>query len=196
MAELTLRRKDALRTRRAILDAAHGLLSIDQYASFADIAHAAGVGQATVYRHFPERQDLVAALLEEVVDRLEEDAGREPDDARAFDTLLRTVVAEQTRCQGLISVIRREDVRRDRLEALEQRVLTLFRRPLAAARRAGRLRPWLTVEQVPLLLAMVDGALAEVTDPRGRDEAAARALEVVLGGVLSDPAGPSLPTES
>ena len=49
-------RKDARRSRRAILDAARELYRDDAEASFAEIAHHAGVGQATVYRHFDDRQ--------------------------------------------------------------------------------------------------------------------------------------------
>src|SRR5689334_18910598 len=70
MARSTIR-KDALRSRRAILDAAHQLLSNGGDASFAEIAYTAGVGQATVYRHFENRQDLIAALAEEGMARLE-----------------------------------------------------------------------------------------------------------------------------
>ena len=52
----TQMRKDAARSRRAILDAARRLYADDTTASFAEIAHDAGVGQATVYRHFDDRQ--------------------------------------------------------------------------------------------------------------------------------------------
>ena len=44
-------RKDAARTRRAILDAAHDLLQRDPEVSHAEIARVAGVGRASVYRH-------------------------------------------------------------------------------------------------------------------------------------------------
>ena len=61
-------RADAERNRKALLDAAaavfaeHGL-----EASTAEIARRAGVGQGTVFRRFPTKDDLVAAI---VVDRL------------------------------------------------------------------------------------------------------------------------------
>jgi AcrR family transcriptional regulator len=63
-------RADAERNRKRLLDAAaavfaeHGL-----EASTAEIARRAGVGQGTVFRRFPTKDDLVAAI---VVDRLHE----------------------------------------------------------------------------------------------------------------------------
>jgi AcrR family transcriptional regulator len=63
-------RADAERNRKRLLDAAvevfaeHGL-----EASTAEIARRAGVGQGTVFRRFPTKDDLVAAI---VVDRLGE----------------------------------------------------------------------------------------------------------------------------
>jgi AcrR family transcriptional regulator len=63
-------RADAERNRKRLLDAAaavfaeHGL-----EASTAEIARRAGVGQGTVFRRFPTKDDLVAAI---VVDRLAE----------------------------------------------------------------------------------------------------------------------------
>jgi AcrR family transcriptional regulator len=176
-------RKDAVRSRRAILDAAHELLGRDQDASFAAIAHAAGVGQATVYRHFPDRQDLIAALLEEATSRLEAGAAKRGPDPDAFSTLLEQVVAEQVSCQGMVSAIREGEMAPARVDDLTSRVLELFREPLAEAREAGRIRPDLDLEQIVILLAMIDGALAQASDSREREEMAARVLDVVLNGV-------------
>ena len=71
-------RKDAARSRRAILDAARRLYADDTTASFAEIAHGAGVGQATVYRHFDDRQALLAELAIEDMERLERRVDAEP----------------------------------------------------------------------------------------------------------------------
>ncbi len=176
-------RADAVRTRRAILDAADDLLQRDPEVSHAEIARAAGVGRASVYRHFPERQDIVAALLGELVGRVEEFAAAQAEPPTLVD-LMRAMAREQARSLGLISVMRRDFVP-GQLEDLNDRVLALFAEPLAAAQREGIARPDLALEEIPLLLSMVEGALNQVTDPVDRGEAATRALDFVLQGVLA-----------
>jgi AcrR family transcriptional regulator len=176
-------RKDAVRTRRAILDAADDLLQRDPEVSHAEIAAAAGVGRASVYRHFPERQDIVVALLGELVGRVEEFAAAQPEPPTMVD-LMRAMAREQARSLGLISVMRRDFVP-GQLEDLNDRVLALFAEPLATAQRDGLVRADIALEEIPLLLSMVEGALNQVTDPVNRGEAASRALDFVLQGVLT-----------
>ncbi len=176
-------RKDALRSRRAILDAAHELYSNGGDASFAEIAAAAGVGQATVYRHFEDREDLLAALAEEGMSRLEQKAAATPAGADSFEGLLRMMAAEQVRDQTLIAAIRRGELEQARVERLTARARRLFREPLAAAQVAGRVRPELDLDDVMAVLAMLDGALAAVGDHDQRDQAAERALGLLLDGL-------------
>ena len=182
MARSTIR-KDALRSRRAILDAARELYADGGEPSFAEISLAAGVGQATVYRHFENRADLIAALAEEGMGRLEQKASAAPLDADSFENLLRLVAAEQVRDQTLIAAIRRGELDPARVERLSERARALFRQPLAAAQAAGRLRRGLDLDDVMAVLAMLDGALAAVDDHALRGQAANRALDLLLGGL-------------
>src|SRR6478672_1972093 len=63
-------RADAERNRKRLLDAAAEVFAEQGLeASTAEIARRAGVGQGTVFRRFPTKDDLVAAI---VVDRLGE----------------------------------------------------------------------------------------------------------------------------
>jgi AcrR family transcriptional regulator len=63
-------RADARRNRQAVLDAGAKLLAERPGASMQEIADASGVGRTTVYRHFPAREDLVAALIEQVAQQV------------------------------------------------------------------------------------------------------------------------------
>jgi AcrR family transcriptional regulator len=61
-------RADFARNERRILDAAAHVLAATPTAGVAEIAVAAGVGRATVYRHFPTREALLAGLGAEALE--------------------------------------------------------------------------------------------------------------------------------
>jgi AcrR family transcriptional regulator len=68
---LTELRADARRNREELLEVARQVIreqGVD--ASLRDIARRAGVGIATLYRHFPTREDLIAAIIGEGIRRL------------------------------------------------------------------------------------------------------------------------------
>ena len=60
-------RADARRNREAVLEAAVRLLGERPDASMQEVADASGVGRTTVYRHFPNRDELVKGLFMRVV---------------------------------------------------------------------------------------------------------------------------------
>jgi AcrR family transcriptional regulator len=64
MASQLVRRADAARNINRILEAAIHVLALDPAAGMNDVAEAAGVGRATLYRHFPTREDLLSAIHE------------------------------------------------------------------------------------------------------------------------------------
>ncbi len=62
----------AVRSRNALLEAGIQTLLVNPQASLSDIAIQAGVGRATLYRHFETRQSLVIALAELCLDETDE----------------------------------------------------------------------------------------------------------------------------
>lgn len=56
------RRADAARNRARLVDVARAALAADPEATLQSIARLAGVGQGTIYRHFPSREALLAEV--------------------------------------------------------------------------------------------------------------------------------------
>jgi TetR/AcrR family transcriptional repressor of mexCD-oprJ operon len=62
MASQIVRRADAARNIDRIIGAAIHVFALDPGAGMSEVALSAGVGRATLYRHFPSRDDLMAAI--------------------------------------------------------------------------------------------------------------------------------------
>jgi AcrR family transcriptional regulator len=180
-----LMRKDALRSRRAILDAARELYRDDIEASFAEIAHRAGVGQATVYRHFADRRALVLRLLEEDMEALEERFESEPISAGSFEHIVSEVISLQLDTQGALGAIRLGEVEQSEVAGLAERFGRLLAPRIEAATAAGAMRADLGPDDMPLLFSMIDGALSHAGIADAREEAGRRAFEIVMDGLRS-----------
>lgn len=70
MPENTSMRADARRNRDAIVAAARAVFDRDEQLRFDDFADRAGVGVGTLYRNFPTREALAAAVYRDEVDAL------------------------------------------------------------------------------------------------------------------------------
>ena len=70
MADDENMRADARANRDRILDVARDALAADPQASLISIAKTAGVGQGTLYRHFPSREALVLGVYRKEIDAL------------------------------------------------------------------------------------------------------------------------------
>jgi AcrR family transcriptional regulator len=176
-------RKDAQRNREAIICAARELFSASSDVPMYEIAKRAGVGQATLYRNFPDRKAIVAALFSEVTDELEQCAGSHVGDPDAFFVLLRSIVETQARFHGLGQCLHDDSGESLELEALRQRLTELLHQPIRDAKAAGSLRRDVTIDDLFLLIAMIDGALNMENDPKRHASTAARALTFFFDGL-------------
>ena len=70
-------RADAQRNRERLIDAAREVFREQGYdASLDEVAKRAGVGPGTLYRHFPKRENLIDAIMQSWVDRVDEAADK------------------------------------------------------------------------------------------------------------------------
>ena len=128
------------RVSSAILEAAAGVLAErGEQASMADVAAAAGMARATVYRYFPNREALFEALgrlaVEEAGQRLEAGRLQEIGVPEAFERAVRALVA----VGDYFVVVSRESARPDPAE-FERRIATPLRGLIERAQSLGEVR--------------------------------------------------------
>jgi AcrR family transcriptional regulator len=176
-------RRDARRNREAILEAARELFADSADVAMCQVARRAGVGQATLYRNFPDRGALAAEILGEHVERIVELAADHTDDPDAFFVLLRSLVDGMVHLYALAELAR-DDARSDsRFERDRLRIAELMKGPLRAAKAAGTLRRDISLDDVFLLLAMTRGAIGGTRGAAARSAAAHRVLTLMLDGL-------------
>jgi AcrR family transcriptional regulator len=178
-------RADAVRNRARVLEAARAAFAEHGAdAQMEDVARRAGVGVGTVYRHFPTKQALVEALIEERFDRtiafVRELVDEEGDPWRAIVSCFEYCAATQERDRAWAAVLAlmaggigamgpREHQMRELL-ALEEQLI-------ARARAAGVVREDLTAADLPALFC----GLASVVHAGDRNWR--RYLDLLLDGL-------------
>jgi AcrR family transcriptional regulator len=176
-------RRDAQRNREAILAAARELFAECADVPMYEIARRAGVGQATLYRNFPDRRNLAAALLTEHMAELEQLAAEYEGDPDAFFVLLRNILETMPRFHAIGQLAREDACLGSELNRHRTRIAELMKGPLRAAKAAGTVRRDMTVDDVFLVLSMLKGAVERADGPAARAAAASRALALVQDGL-------------
>jgi AcrR family transcriptional regulator len=182
-------RKDALRNREAILCAARELFAERADVPMCEIARRAGVGQATLYRNFPDRRNLAAALIVEQMEQTEKLAAENAGNPQAFFVLIRNVVETMARFYALGQLAREDSCLGSELDRRRRRLAELLQAPLADAQAAGLVRQDLGLDDVFLMVSMLKGAVDLADGPSARAAAASRGLSLVLDGLA--PARPT-----
>lgn len=191
-------RADAARNRQAIVDAARAVFAEEGLdAPLDEIAKQAGTGNATLYRRFPTRSDLVAAVFaDRMVEHRDavEAALADPDPWEGFAGYVRAAAAMQARDRGIADIVTMElptapEIDQLRIDAFDGLVQLVER-----AQAADALRSDFTTQDVVVLL-MANAGLVERA--HGVAEAAsARLVHVLLDGLRAPAAtdGPVAPT--
>ena len=187
-------RSDARRNREQLVASARELFAAHGVdVPVEDITHHAGVGMGTLYRHFPTKEELVDAVLEDAFAELvqaAEEAVAAADAWAGFTGFLERALSAHAANRGLKDVLAaaRGGQGAQRAEAMRARMRPLLRRMIQRAQEQGTLRPDFRSEDLPLVFWTADRVI---------DRAAAvapdywrRFLGLLLDGLRADAATP------
>ncbi|GAA1756957.1 helix-turn-helix domain-containing protein [Nonomuraea bangladeshensis] len=142
----TRKRADARRNEKTLLDAAAAVfVTSGVEAPIRDIAAEAGVGTATIYRHFPTRADLIIAVYRHQIEALAE-AGPAllaagPTPYAALGRWINLFIDFLVTKHGLAAVLRSDEAGFEALHAyFLDRLVPVCGRLLDAAAAAGEIR--------------------------------------------------------
>lgn len=178
------RRSDAVANRDRIVEAARAELSASNGAvddlKLHKVAKAAGVGQGTLYRHFPTREHLLAEVyrheLTQLVDAVPPLLAEHPP-LRALACWLQRLVEYARVKRGVMAAIQASawrDVHSEQHHRLDEALGTL----LDQGKAAGQVREEIDAADVILLL----GALSRLPEPEW-DARAHTIVTVILNGL-------------
>jgi AcrR family transcriptional regulator len=186
-------RKDAARNRELLIESARVVFArrgLD--ASLDEVAHHAGLGVGTAYRHFANKYELASALMQQTIDTIVASAESAVDAADPWDGLvsfLDAALAAQTVDRGLREVLMGvHDAQK--MEQVHDRLIGPMNELMLRAQRAGVVR----ADADTTDLGFVIGMLCTVADMAG-DEAPQlwrRYLAVFMDGLR--PGGTPLTT--
>ncbi|MFF4985662.1 TetR/AcrR family transcriptional regulator [Streptosporangium saharense] len=171
-------RKDQIRNRRRLLQAAREAFAENgPEASIEEIARRAGMGATTFYRHFPTKDDLVDALLDELGEGARQVAARAQEQAdpwAAFSLMFTEACVLDDGDLALFDLLGQvSPPSAARAQAITAEVIAPV---VERARAAGRLRGDVDVADVAAFMRMADSA-----PPRHRR----KALEILLYGLAA-----------
>ncbi|MEV4110665.1 TetR family transcriptional regulator [Nonomuraea sp. NPDC049695] len=169
----------AARNRAALIAAAREVFAAAGYdAPLSAVARAAGVGQGSLYRHFPDRVSLAVAVFEDAVNEVEALAA-EP--GATLDDVLALIIEQAIASTAFIDMVSVAPAD-PRIVAVRRRVAEVLAGKLGEARSAGRVRADLTAEDLVLAVSMLAAALVRRPAP-ARRVAAARAWTLLRKGL-------------
>jgi len=174
-------RQDARENRERILAAAdHVFGTRGETGSTEEVARLAGVGIATVFRHFPTKEALVEAALVRHFSGLIDSAraaGIAPDPSAALSGLIREMIHRGASKLTLASML--SDDAPPVVVAASTELKSAVDATLRRAQAAGNVRPDVSVEELYLLIRGLAQTTAATPVPAAVLD---RAVEVILAG--------------
>ncbi|MFF0625824.1 TetR/AcrR family transcriptional regulator [Streptomyces sp. NPDC004296] len=152
-------RADAVRNRERIIAAAREtMVEFGAEVPFDEIARRAGVGNATLYRHFTDRRELIhhvtLSVMSRIADRAERVLAEESDAFEALRRFVHDAVEEQigALCPLLSDGV---DPAHPDLLAARERLDAAIAAAMGAARDSGQLRPDVAVGDLMVALTQL-----------------------------------------
>lgn len=177
-------RQDARENRERILAAAEEIFGAHGASgSTEEVARRAGVGIATVFRHFPTKEELIEAALLRHFDQLTERAhalAAGTDPTTAWRTLVRTMIETGATKLTLASMLADRGGVPDSAADASNRFKAAVSEVLHRAQDTGAVRPSVTIEEVYLLIRGLAQASATM---QAQPDTLDRAIDVVLTGL-------------
>lgn len=159
-------RSDAERNRARIIAAARRVFGRDGLnASMASVAREAGVGIATIFRRFPSKEELVAAVFADRMDAYAEAiavAIDDPDPWHGLAGFIETVCAMQAADYGFADVLTMTFPTAKALEERRNEVYDVMVQLIDRAKAAGRLREDFAPEDL-VLVYMANAGVVNAT---------------------------------
>jgi len=185
-------RADAERNRQRILSAA-GEVYAEQGIDTptAEVARRAGVGIATLFRRFPTREDLLAAVFAEKMTRyadLMDTAADDPDPWQGFCSYVTAIAAMQCSDRGFTDVLTQTFPTAKGLEADRDRAFHRWVELISRAKAVGKLREDFVPEDLPMLLMANAGVVAATIE--AAPETSARLVAYLLHAFAARAAAP------
>ncbi len=182
-------RSDAVRNRRAILEAAAAVFaSHGEGVDVREIARCAGVGMGTLYRHFPTKDHLLDTVLDEDfaewTDTARRAADAQQDAAEALSCFMHDALERQSHHRALVERFAKTWNTTSGIATCRRELHPVIDDLVARCHEAGVLRPGVTSEDVSLLLVAL-GHIAQLAAAQDRPEMWQRTLHIALDGLQS-----------
>jgi AcrR family transcriptional regulator len=183
-------RQDARENRERILAAAETVFGQQGAAgSTEEVARLAGVGIATVFRHFPTKEALVEAALLRHFEQLTDQArtlAESTDPGTALRTLVRTLIETGSTKLTLASLLTRDGGFSPSGEAAAAELQRAVNAVLRRAQAGGAVRRTVRIEELYLLIrGLAQAQATKAVSPTTLN----RAVDIVIAGMSAPAAG-------
>jgi AcrR family transcriptional regulator len=185
-------RSDAARNRTALITAARELMAERGLeVPLDEIAKRAGIGNATLYRRFPRRIDLVAAVFaDRMIDheRAVQDALENPDPWDGLCGYIEAATELQVHDRGIADLITMDVSMAPHIEALRTQAFNGLVDVIDRAKAAGVLRADAISQDLVIILQANAGLITRAHPASG--PASRRLIHLLLDGLRADGATP------